>query len=252
MKNLFRQLSKIVWFFYLEALPHFVKDEIREFLEVRKSSKARQVKLRYRKGLFSVVVPEGLEIEADEVVERNFEWFESHLDEARRYRSQVPSRSFEVGESFSVLGKDREVVVEKRRSNEVKEDIFLAEHLVDRTGLKDQLEKALRSFAREMFEEKASNFSESINGDFNRIFVRDQETRWGSCSSRDNLNFNWRLVLGPEKVVDYVVVHELVHLEISNHGRIFERRVREIFPEASEAKGWLDENSAKLVFDPEF
>ena len=174
------------------------------------------------------------------------------MSDARNYREQVPSRSFEEGEKVSVLGEDREIIIEKRRSNEVKENIFLAEHLVNRTGLKDQLEKALRSFARERFGEKASNFGEEIDGDFEKIFIRDQKTRWGSCSSKNNLNFNWRLILGPEKVLDYVVVHELVHLEIKNHSEAFEKRVREIFPEASEAKEWLDENSAKLVFDPDF
>lgn len=188
----------------------------------------------------------------DELVESNLEWFESYIEEVRNYREQVPTREFVEGEVFELLGNEKEIVVEKRRSNEINEDIFLAEHLVERTGLKDQLEKALRDFAREKFEEKASIYVEEIDGSFERIFVRDQKTRWGSCSSKNNLNFNWRLILGPEKVVDYVVVHELVHLEIKNHSEAFEKRVREIFPEASEARKWLEDNSAKLVFDPDF
>lgn len=228
-----------------------MEKEILEYTEIRESSRAKSPKLRYSKGLFTVVVPEGFDVDVDEVVEKNLDWFQSHLEEARRYREQVPDREFVEGGRFSVLGKEREIVVEKRRSNEVNDSIFLAEHLVERTGLKDQLEKALRSFAREMFEEKTSVFAEEIDGDQGRIFVRDQKTRWGSCSSKDNLNFNWRLVLGPEKVLEYVVVHELVHLEIKNHGEAFERRVREIFPEASESRRWLEDNSAKLVFDPD-
>lgn len=222
------------------------------YLEVKNSSRAEQVKLRYRKGVFTVVVPEGVDVDVDELVESNLEWFESYIEEARNYREQVPTREFVEGEVFELLGNEKEIVVEKRRSNEINEDIFLAEHLVERTGLKDQLEKALRDFAREKFEEKASIYVEEIDGSFERIFVRDQKTRWGSCSSKNNLNFNWRLILGPEKVVDYVVVHELVHLEIKNHSEAFEKRVREIFPEASEARKWLEDNSAKLVFDPDF
>lgn len=222
--------------------------EIKEFLQVKESSRAKRPKLRYSKGRFTAVIPQGLDINVDEVIEDNLEWFESHLSEARRYREQVPDRSFERGEKFSVLGDVKEVVVEKRRSNRVGDDIFLAEHLVAQTGLKDQLQKALRSFARDKFEEKASRYVEEIDGDFDRIFVRDQETRWGSCSSKNNLNFNWRLVLGPEKVVDYVVVHELVHLEIDDHGEAFHERVTEVLPEASEAKKWLEENGARLEF----
>lgn len=226
-----------------------MKDEIRKYLEIRKSSGAKRPKLRYRKGVFTAVIPEGLEVDVDELVESNLEWFESYMGEARRYREQVPDRSFERGEKFSVLGDEKEIMVEKRRSNEVSEDIFLAEHLLERTGLKDQLEKVLRSFAREIFEEKASRYVEEIDGSYEKIFVRDQDTRWGSCSSKNNLNFNWRLILGPEKVVDYVVVHELVHLEIDDHSEAFHERVREIFPEASEAEEWLEENQARLEFD---
>lgn len=229
-----------------------MKEEILEYTEVRESSRARRPKLRYRKGLFTVVRPEGVGIDVEKVIEYNLEWFNSHLDEARSYREMVPDRSFEEGEKFYVLGKDRKIVIEKRRSNKVKEDIFLARHLVERTGLKDQLEKALRSFARIKFEEKASKFGKEVDGNFEKIFIRDQTTRWGSCSSKSNLNFNWRLVLGPEKIVDYVVVHELVHLEMRNHGKAFKERVREIFSEASEAENWLNENFARLVFDPEF
>lgn len=229
-----------------------MKDEIMKCLETTESSKAEKVKLRYRKGLFTVVIPEGLDVDLERIVEKNFEWFNSYMSELRRYREQVPERKFEQGEMFEVLGKEREVIIEKRRSNEIKNDIFLAKHLVKRTDLKDQLEKALRSFARERFEEKASRFGKKVNGDYNKIFIRDQDTRWGSCSGKNNLNFNWRLTLGPEKVLDYVVVHELVHLEIRSHSKAFKKRVKEIFPEAPEAEKWLDQNSAKLIFEPEF
>ena len=228
-----------------------MKDEILGYTEVEKSSRAKSPKLRYRKGLFTVVVPKGLELDVEEVVENNFEWFESYLAEARSYREKVPDRSFEEGEVFNILGDGKKIKIEKRRSNNVEKNIFLAEHLVSRTSVKDQLEKALRTYARKVFEENASKFSKEVDRDFEKIFIRDQKTRWGSCSTKNNLNFNWRLILGPEKVLEYVVVHELVHLEIKNHGEAFQKRVEEIFPEASEAREWLDDFSAELVFDPE-
>lgn len=248
--------KKVIWsipdFSILPTQTSFVKDEVMSFLEVRESGKAKRPKLRYSKGTFTIVKPKDLELDKSSVVEDNLEWFESYLEEARSYREQVPERRFEEGETFSVMGDEKQIIIEKRRSNKVDDDIFLARHLAERTSLKDQLEKALRGFARETLERKASEYVCRVEGDFNRIFIRDQKTRWGSCSSKNNLNFNWRLVLGPEHVLDYVVVHELVHLEIKNHGREFERRVKEIFPEASVSEEWLRDSSAKLVFDPEF
>ncbi|WP_414838319.1 M48 family metallopeptidase [Candidatus Nanosalina sp. VS9-1] len=229
-----------------------MKQEIENFLEVRESSRAKRPRIRYRRGSFTVVVPEGLEVDMDELIEDNIDWFQDRLEEAREYRQEIPERDLRPGGEIAVLGADREIVVEKRRSNRVDEKIFLAEHLVERTSFMDQLEKSLRSFARQKFEEKASMYVKDIDGGFEKIFVRDQKTRWGSCSSKNNLNFNWRLVLGPEKVLEYVVVHELVHLEVRDHGESFWKRVEEIYPEFEACKEWLEENSARLVFDRDF
>lgn len=226
-----------------------MKQEILELLEVRESTRAKKLSIKYRKGIFTVVKTEGLKIDKEKIVEENLNWLKEKLPEARNYREKVPERDLRPGGEISVLGVEREIVVEKRRSNEVGENIFLAEHLVERTSLEDQLEKSLRSFARKKFEEKASEYIGEVDGSYEKIFVRDQETRWGSCSSKDNLNFNWRLVFGPEKVLEYVVVHELVHLEVRDHSEAFWQRVEEVFPKYRPQKNWLKENSARLEFN---
>ena len=226
-----------------------MNEEIEEFLEVRKSSKAKRPKIRYRRGTFVAVIPEGLEVDTQKFIEENSDWIAKHLEEAREYREKVPERDLRPGGEISVLGEDREILVKKQRSNRVDEKIFLAEHLVDQTCFMDQLEKSLRSFARGKFQEKASEYIEYISGDYEKIFVRDQSTRWGSCSTKNNLNFNWRLIFGPEHVLEYVVVHEIVHLEESNHSEKFWDRVEELCPKYKRSEKWLEEESAKLIFD---
>jgi hypothetical protein len=72
-----------------------------------------------------------------------------------------------------------------------------------------------------------------------RITVRDQTSRWGSCSSTGNLSYSWRLILAPPAILDYVSAHEVAHLAEMNHGRRFWSLVRTIFPELDEAKQWL-------------
>ena len=74
----------------------------------------------------------------------------------------------------------------------------------------------------------------------NRITVRDQVSRWGSCSSNGNLSFSWRLVMAPAKILDYVAAHEVAHLAEMNHGPNFWALVRKTYPELDEAKNWLD------------
>jgi predicted metal-dependent hydrolase len=86
-----------------------------------------------------------------------------------------------------------------------------------------------------------------------RIQIRDQRSRWGSCSTTGTLSFNWRLVLAPFEVLDYVVVHELCHMREANHSGRFWKLVEARRPDWRAHKGWLDEHGAELLaFRPSF
>lgn len=78
------------------------------------------------------------------------------------------------------------------------------------------------------------------------VRLSDARKRWGSCSSRGSLNFSWRLVMAPIDVIDYVVVHELVHIEHMNHSKAFWAKVGEIMPDYEAKKKWLKDNSGLL------
>ena len=226
-----------------------LKEKYAELIQTRQSSRAKKPSVKYSRGSFEIVIPEKLDIEPETVLERHRDWIEDKLPEARKYRQGIPDREFKEGGKISVLGTEREIVIEKRRTGEVTEEkIFLARHLVERNSVKDRVRENLKKYSRKKFEEKSKKFTEEIDGNFEKISVKDQKTRWGSCSGKNNLNFNWRLILGPEKVLEYVVIHELVHLEVRNHSENFWNRVAEIMPDYREAKNWLDENPAKLEF----
>lgn len=82
-------------------------------------------------------------------------------------------------------------------------------------------------------------FSVNMHVIFGRVSVKDQKTRWGSCSSKNNLNFNWRLLLMPPEILDYVVVHELAHLIEMNHSEEFWEIVKKQLPDYLERRDWL-------------
>ena len=82
---------------------------------------------------------------------------------------------------------------------------------------------------------------------YNRITLRDQRSRWGSCSSKGTLSFNWRLVLAPHDVLDYVVVHEICHLVELNHSPRFWRLVAKRRPGYADAKRWLDDHGWEIL-----
>lgn len=82
--------------------------------------------------------------------------------------------------------------------------------------------------------------------EYNRVSIRDQNTRWGSCSSLKNLNFSWRLYLAPPDVSDYVIIHELAHTKQMNHSKSFWAIVEDIMPNYKVCRRWLKENGRSL------
>ena len=105
----------------------------------------------------------------------------------------------------------------------------------------------LREYARVELEKRVRIFKEQMQVSVNRISIKEQKTRWGSCSLKGNLNFNWKLVLMPERIMDYVVVHELAHRKQMNHSPAFWREVELILPDYKERRQWLREHESEFV-----
>ena len=88
-----------------------------------------------------------------------------------------------------------------------------------------------KKYARKIFEAKVAYYNQFTGGNYTSITIRDQKTRWGSCSGRGTLSFNWRLILAPPEILDYVVVHELCHLTHMNHSKEFWELVESVIPD---------------------
>jgi predicted metal-dependent hydrolase len=112
-------------------------------------------------------------------------------------------------------------------------------------------EPEARLAARELLSALAEEESERLGVEYARIQIGGQRTLWGSCSARGTLSFNWRLVLAPLEVLDYVVVHELCHLRVPNHSRRFWALVERHRPGWREQRHWLREHGPELLaFQP--
>lgn len=102
--------------------------------------------------------------------------------------------------------------------------------------------------ARATIPDKVKYYAERIGIDYGRITIRHQKTRWGSCSSKGNLNFNCLLMLFPDEVLDSVVVHELCHRKHMNHSAAFYQEVKAVFPQYDICQKWLKENGAEYLY----
>ena len=112
--------------------------------------------------------------------------------------------------------------------------------------LSEAEQRLYRDKARDIFEQKVSYYARMMGVSYGRIAIRDQKTRWGSCSGEGNLNFNWRLIFAPAGVLDYVVVHELAHRKEMNHSPRFWKVVEDTMPEYRKYQKWLKENGRGL------
>ena len=107
--------------------------------------------------------------------------------------------------------------------------------------------KDLADKAKKYIPERVKHYSALIGVKYGRVTIRNQRTRWGSCSSKGNLNFNCLLMLTPPEVIDSVVVHELCHLKEMNHSKRFYGEVLRVFPEYRKCERWLKENGRMIL-----
>ena len=165
---------------------------------------------------------------------------------ARRWRLEVPwgeapRLTVPVGTCHAavtrLLAENKQWIVEQQ------------ERQVPRLGLEDCAisESEARIGAREIFSRLAEEEAEKIGVTFLRIRIGAQRTVWGSCSPRGTLSFNWRLVLAPLEVLDYVVVHEVCHLRVPNHSRRFWALVERQRPRWRDQRDWLRVHGPELL-----
>lgn len=119
------------------------------------------------------------------------------------------------------------------------------ERAAARPAYTDREREAGKRLAKELLLKKCRYFAERMGVSYGTVTVREQKTRWGSCSAKGNLNFNWKLVLMPPEILDYVVVHELAHRLQMNHSAAFWAGVGKILPDYRERRQWLKVNGQK-------
>ncbi|HAA90872.1 MAG: hypothetical protein CMM48_06460 [Rhodospirillaceae bacterium] len=212
-------------------------------LVIRRSARARRISLKIdtkaRQGI--LVLPVGIsEIEGLDFAEQHREWLNRQLAEL-----PIPI-PFADGATIPFLG--NETVIQHggqcRGIVEVGEKSLTVfgrpEHLARR--LTDWLKRQARTEISRLVAEKSAQLGRKAG----RITIRDQKTRWGSCAVSGNLTFNWRLILAPKFVLDYVVAHEVAHLAEHNHSANFWAIVATLTEHSEPGRAWLRRHGSEL------
>ncbi len=185
------------------------------------------------------------------IVDSKRHWILEKLRHPQKYRElpHPPGKELVNGESAAYLGRQYRIEVVAEGLDAVE---FNQRFLVPASKV-SQRRTALREWyvarANEKILPRVPRFAKSLGVEFKRARIVDNRYRWGSCTVKDNVNLNWRLIKAPIFVIDYVIVHELAHLIEANHTVRFWNVVRAQAPKVDQARTWLREHGQVLEED---
>ncbi|WHZ03567.1 SprT family zinc-dependent metalloprotease [Neobacillus sp. YX16] len=205
-------------------------------------------------GYVEVHVPKGI---SDERVilalEGKWDWIQLKLKEMKARSLGPTAKAYEHGESFLYLG--NEYPIQITQDTEVQQDYAVFEeeklHIFVKQLEDEKVKQALKRFyyqqCKMLVEKSIRSFQSNFKVKPRSIRITDNKTNWGTCDSKLQLTFNWKLAMAPQKVIDYVVVHEMCHMVHLNHDRSFWRLVGKIIPDYEEQENWLALSSWKMT-----
>jgi predicted metal-dependent hydrolase len=221
---------------------------------VKRTNRKKTAAIKVEKGRVSITVPKHLSGEQiRDFLSRKERWITNKLEQQAdaSHPWYQNSRHLQSGEHCFLLGKTLTLAVTsgENESVELIDDKLLLCVKLDKNHT--SYKKALlglwyQNYAKRVLNEKVATFSTSIGVTPKDVIVKHYKSRWGSCSAKGSIYFNWRIIMAPESVVDYVVVHELCHLIHFNHSPSFWQEVERHMSEYRQSQHWLKTNGFRL------
>lgn len=219
---------------------------------LRRSDRARNIRITVGGDGVVLTIPQRTaERHGHAFVRERSAWIRRRLAAAEAADEIVARRTLTDGSSVPLLGRGLTLRLLEGPSGRVTFKEAAGELWVRvpdhrRETVAAALERWYRRIAREVFLSRLNACVDRNGTDYARIAVRDQKTRWGSCSRSGTISFNWRLMLAPSSVVDYVIEHEAAHIEVPSHSDRFWALMDERVADWRESRSWLHRNGATL------
>lgn len=190
------------------------------------------------------------------IVTKKAEWITRKLKEFDEVKPSPAPKEFMSGEKLLYIGRRYRIKLINKDINNVSVKLFQGKFIIEannnlsdekrRIKIRNEVENWYRKHAKEKITERVNKYIKQVGENPNNIKIKKQKKRWGSCSSIGNLNFNWKLIMAPMSIIDYIVVHELVHLKYPNHSKDFWNLVEAIIPDYQKKQKWLKINGKRL------
>lgn len=206
--------------------------------KLKRSLKAKYIRLQISNSELEVVLPRGLSVKyAEEFILKKAVWIKKHL------KYKTPGK-----ETFLLFGKEVKILqtfdffYKKHKINFNGGVLNIVSPFQSKTEIKSLYDFWLKSYSKKYILNRTAQLADEFNFSVNKIKIRGQKTRWGSCSSKKNLSFNFRLMEFRKEVIDYVIIHELCHLKEMNHSNKFWKLIEKYCPDYKSLKKELKGN----------
>jgi predicted metal-dependent hydrolase len=217
-------------------------------VRLRRHPRARRYTLRIHSTTHEIVLsmpPRGSLKQATEFAQKNGAWIAARL---QRLPKAAP---FGHGTVLPLRGVDHRIEHRRGTRGTVWTEVGeTGEHLLCVAGAEPHVPRRVRDYlkreAKADLEVASKRAAGALGVTLKRVSIRDQASRWGSCSTTGVLSYSWRLILAPSYVLDYLAAHEAAHLVEMNHSRAFWRQVERVCPAMERAKSWLDAHGTEL------
>ncbi|MTI66017.1 MAG: M48 family metallopeptidase [Firmicutes bacterium] len=221
---------------------------------IYRARKTLEIQMKSSKNI-RILSPKGLKKEKIiDIIENKKQWIIKKIHELEIIEKRLSKRIFQTGGIFLYLGKEYKLELNfKENFDTIKiklknEKLNIYTYTTDENILKDALKKWYKEKALKLITSRINEYIFKINRKARKIKVKEQKSRWGSCSSKGDLFFNYKIVMAPIEIIDYIVVHELCHLVHLNHSKKYWELVKNVLPDYKMYRQWLKENGKELTF----
>ena len=221
--------------------------------EVKRTERRKTATIKVEDGHVFVVVPKQLEKQRIiKLLNEKKSWINDKVA-LHQQVSPASSKEFVSGESFPYLGRNYRLKLHQGEYSPVKLvkgylELTVQTSKNDSVFIRHLMLVWYKRNAEQKLKQKCKRFATKLGVFPRSISVRDYKSRWGSCSAEGDISFNWKIIMAPNKIVDYVVAHELCHLIQHDHSPLFWKQVEREVPDYAECKAWLKNNGQKLNF----
>ena len=219
-------------------------------IDIKKTNRKKTVSFQVVKERVKVLVPKHLnQSRIDKLIKSKSKWIQNKISKQTQILS-FRKKDYVSGEDFLYLGRHYrlKVIVGKKYNIELTDKylrLTIKKHTKNEK-IKGLLKKWYFNNANSYLNDLTTQLSQKTGLNFKSVKVRNYKSRFGSCSSSGKIFYNWKLIMAPTRIIQYVVFHELAHLKEHNHSPKFWRLLKSLYPNIEDAKSWLIQNKNRL------